>query len=418
MIPVDRPEVLSVALGGLAEFAARSTVRGRFIWLYLGLRRMSAEGTLAPLGSGRVTAAGDIQRYLDRMYTKRHRPSPHVVLTAPFGGSGSPYSPLTGITAPPRTTATNTWRNNFGIQKGVGCAAGPEVVRRLLDEPRGRLSCPHMATGPEGRTICSLRNTTYRGDRHSIWLRLTRSPSGYQVVDLDHPSVSRDYLLAADRRIPVFPLIATVYCMAPSGVYPDRINVDLSDFAADFGFTMEQVDALFDCDSASKFNAPLTTSAEAAPSQLREPPATRPGSTPSGDSIPDVPPDSFLNSGVGAEVAVARQLEAANWTVHYRANEAGLGYDLEARRDGERLCVEVKSSRRSAELVLQASEWRAARALGDSFVLAIVDNFGTEEQIWYVRNPASKALPSKREAFTYRFSRGDVESARTEVEAL
>ena len=131
-----------------------------------------------------------------------------------------------------------------------------------------------------------------------------------------------------------------------------------------------------------------------------------------------MPPDSFLNSGVGAEVAVARQLEAANWTVYYRANEAGLGYDLEARRDGERLCVEVKSSRRSAELVLQASEWRAARALGDSFVLAIVDNFGTEEQIWYVRNPASKALPAKREAFTYRFSRGDVESARTEVEAL
>ena len=42
-----------------------------------------------------------------------------------------------------------------------------------------------QALDPEGRHLCSVRDTAYRGEEHSIWLRL--SDGGYQVVDLDHP---------------------------------------------------------------------------------------------------------------------------------------------------------------------------------------------------------------------------------------
>ena len=83
---------------------------------------------------------------MDRLLLKRHRPEPFVVLTAPFGGSTSPtapYSTRSGEMAPGHAYPTNTWRNNFGIQKGIGRPAEPEVIRRNLDDPAVRLACPH-----------------------------------------------------------------------------------------------------------------------------------------------------------------------------------------------------------------------------------------------------------------------------------
>lgn len=80
------------------------------------------------------------------------------MLTAPFGGSVSPsapYSMRTGEVAPGKS-AINTWRNNFGIQKGVGCPAEAETIRELLDNPALRLACPHMTTDSKGQHFCSL----------------------------------------------------------------------------------------------------------------------------------------------------------------------------------------------------------------------------------------------------------------------
>ena len=48
------------------------------------------------------------------------------------------------------------------------------------------------------------------------------------------------------------------------------------------------------------------------------------------DQLPDDPPDAALNTGVGAEIVIARNLRSCGWNVRYRANQAGLGYDLEA----------------------------------------------------------------------------------------
>src|SRR5207244_3919494 len=120
---------------------------------------------------------------------------PSVVLTAPFGqsfGPTAPYSTRTGIVAPGHRTATNTWRNNFGIQKGIGCPAEADTIRDLLANPAGRLACPHIGIA-EGQQQCGITGTKYRGDEHSIWLRM-KGAAGYGCVDLNTESVYAHYL--------------------------------------------------------------------------------------------------------------------------------------------------------------------------------------------------------------------------------
>ena len=382
--------------------------------------RVAGGGTLAELGSDDVTIASRIEQYLDHLYTKRHREEPYIVLTAPFGGSTSteaPYSPLSGTLVPPRRFPINTWRNNFGIQKGVGCPAEPDVIERLLDDPLRRLSCPHMALDSEGRHLCSLRDTAYRGEEHSIWLR--SSGNGYQVVDLDHPAVFQEYLQPNDHPVPIFPLIAMLYGMAVPDVYPQRTQVGIPDIAEDFGFTHDQVESLFDCDPKSEFNSAIAMRVEDARAEVAQDFAIPVDDDGIDDQLPDEPPDAALNTGVGAEVLVGRELQSAGWNVRYRANQPGLGYDLEATREGQTLRLEVKSSIAFAELVLQESEWQAAHAHGNNFVLAVVDFYGTDQRrIWYVRNPAATAVAVERTSLTYRFVRGDIEPVQTEVEFL
>lgn len=422
MIPVDRPDVLDGSLQILKEFAVGRAVRGRFISLYLGLRRMRADANkkLAELRSTEVTPASEIEQYLDLLYTKSHRPQPFVVLTAPFGGSTSPeapYSAPSGTTAPGRTHPTNTWRNNFGIQKGVGCPAEPDIIVNLLDDPQGRLACPNMALDPEGRHLCRLRDTAYRGEEHAIWLR--NLDGGYQVVDLNHHAVYRDYLQLDDSSLPIFPLIGMLYCMAIPGVFPSRAKVGIPEFASDFGFTHEQVDSLFDCDVDSPFNSSIAMRVEDSRIPVDPSLAKPPINYISEDQLPDDPQDATLNTGVGAELVIARDLESCGWRVQYRANQPGLGYDLEATREDQTLRVEVKSSVAFADLQLQESEWRAAQQYGSLYVLAVVDFYGTAERhIWYVRDPAGNALPVERNTVTYRFVRAEIEPLKTDVEFL
>lgn len=418
MIPTDRSDILDEALEVLADFGPRVDVRGRFVGLYLGLRRMTVVGNvLAQLGEGRATPASEIEQFLDRLYRKSHRDSPFVVLTAPFGGSFSqdaPYSALSGAAAPGRVYPTNTWRNNFGIQKGVGCVADSGVITGLLDHPQHRLGCPHMTRPQEGVYRCSIGATDYRGEDHAIWLR--RVNGGYQVVDLNHPAVYRDYLRPSGQLIPVFPLIAMLYCMALPGVYPDRAVVGIPQFADDFGFAPDEVGALFDCDPESAPNSAIHSVVNDSAGIL----STTSGSgDPDAANLPDDPPDSVLNTGVGAEILVARDLQSSGWEVRYRANQPLLGYDLEATREGQTLRVEVKSSVSYANLELQESEWAAARTYGESYVLAVVDFYGsTSPSIWYVRDPAANAEPIQSAAVTYRFVRAQVDPIKTDAEFL
>ena len=379
---------------------------------------MRVEGAIASLGVEVGTSTRDIEMYLDSLYTKRHQAEPYVVLTSPFGGStarGAPYSAPSGSIVPGQRSRVNTWRNNLGIQKGVGCAASAEEIANLLDDPQHRLACPYMES-VDGKYRCGIRGTVYRDEEHSIWLRSTTT--GYQVVDLDHTTIFRDYLRPNDHRLPVFPLIAMLYCMANPEVFPERHRVGIPELAEDFGFTIDQVGQLFDCDPESSLNSELLSDVFGVPNEgVGGQSAGTPG-TDVGD-LPEDVADGTLNTGVGAELLIAKELQACGWKVLYRGNQPGLGYDLEASRDEHRLYVEVKSSIAFANLELRESEWNAAQAWGGEYVLAVVDFFGSSSpRVWYVRDPAANAVPDQHATITYRFARAQVEPFMTEVDFL
>lgn len=418
MIPTDRLDVFEVGCSILEDFGTRTNVRGRFVSLYLGLRRMGPQ--LAELGSATSTPTAEIEHFLDSLYTKTHRAEPVVVLTALFGGSTSAsagYSARTGATAPGNRYPTNTWRNNFNIQKGVGCPADPDTIGGLLRDPAIRLACPHMAVDPEGRYTCSLVGAAYRGDEHSIWLRIVPG-GGYQVVDLDNPSVYTEYLAPSGQRIPIFPLLAALYGFAAVDAYPPRPTVGIPDFAQDFRFTLQQVEALFECDPDIPMNAEILAVAQ--------------GQMLSGEVLPAIEEEEdaqplmpvlgsvmAMNTGVGAEIAVAEELVNHEWFVVYRGNQRGYGYDIEASRQGQTLRVEVKSSVGFTVPELTEAEWQAAQTYGDDYVLAVVDFYGSDEQsIWYLRNPAANAIPAVRTMTMYRLTRGDVQPLGIDAEFL
>ena len=267
-----------------------------------------------------------------------------------------------------------------------------------------------------GKYRCGIQGTEYRGEEHSIWLRYTTK--GYQVVNLDHSMVFRDYLRPDDHPLPVFPLIAMLYCMASPGVFPERERVGIPELADDFGFAIEQVGELFDCDPESSLNSELLSELAGVPTED----IGGHGSGSSGTDVGELPEDvadGTLNSGVGAELLIAKELQAYSWQVIYRGNQPGLGYDLEASRDEHRLFVEVKSSIGFANLELRESEWTAAQAYGGEYVLAVVDFFGSSSpRVWFVRDPAANAVPDQRTTVTYRFARTQVEPFMTEVDFL
>lgn len=411
LIPTDRVDVLEAGLALLARFQAQTGARGRFIALYLGLRRMAER--VAPLGSATYTPVSDIEAFLDALWAKRHRPEPVVVLTAPFGGSTGPnagYSTRTGHTAPGNRYPTNTWRNNFNVQKGVGCVADADTIGTLLANPQQRMGCPFMRYSEDVGFVCGISGTSYRGDEHSIWLAV--APAGYQVADLDEPAVYDEYLHPSGVPVPVFPLIAVVYAMALSEL-AIRPSVGIPEFASDFGFSLSQVEQIFDCDPESPYNRQMLSFASSPRDSFDD------FVEDSEARLPELPEVMFLNSGLGAELAIARELEVNGWKVIYTGDQRLLGYDLRAERGEEVLRVEVKSSVGFTTPELTQSEWDAALRHEEEFVLAIVDFYGSERQAsWFVRNPAGSMEPSIRTSASYWFQRKAIEQLRTESDLL
>src|SRR6185503_18870764 len=408
MIPPGNQRVFESGLAVLQDFGERAGTRGRFVALYLGLRRMRRLHRISELGSGAPTPAGELEGFLDDLFTKVHRPDPFVVLTAPFGRSVSPNAPWstrTGAIAPGHRYPTNTWRNNFGVQKGIGCPAEPNVITDLLGQAQLRLACPHLRVDSEGRQLCGVTGTNYRGDEHSIWLRTVGG--GYEVVDLNLPAVYRDYLFPNGQHIPIFPLLAVLYGLAPAGAYPARPSVGIPEFADDFGFSLEDVASIFDCDPDAAENAIVLAAVEGPFAAVLPPiPAVAEPEEMVGAELPVAPEAVILNSGVGAELAVAQDVANQGWEVTYWGSRRGAGYDLEARRAEARLRIEVKSSVGFCVPELTEEEWNAAQEYGDEFVLAVVDFFGSPDQrVYYVRNPAANVTPAERNVVIYRLPR-------------
>ena len=91
MIPVGREDIFESALRLLRSYGERTSIRGRFVLVYLGLRKM--RDSLASLGDAASTTASEIEEVLDQLYTKTNRVAPLTVLTSPFGQSTSPHAP-------------------------------------------------------------------------------------------------------------------------------------------------------------------------------------------------------------------------------------------------------------------------------------------------------------------------------------
>ncbi|MFT4230691.1 MAG: DUF3883 domain-containing protein [Microbacterium sp.] len=407
MIEVDSLSAFDAGFSELRAFGEQHSARGRFIALYLGLRLMG--DLIAPLGSGQHTSTSEIEQFMDRMWTKTHRSGAHRVLTAPFGGGGAHggYSTATGEVAPGNTYPTNTWRNNLNSQKGIGCVAPPTEIARLVEHDDPRAACPHYAFDGSHH-YCAISGARYRGEQHTIWLG--REDAGFQVVDLDRPSVFEPYLRPGGARIPVHALIATLYCFAPSGVYPARREVSLVEFESDFGLAPEFTRSAFDCDPASPANARTLRAAArsgATPPSPTSPTSTTSARTPTTAPLPPLPEQIALNSGVQAEIAVGEALQAAGWRVYYTGGQRLLGYDLRAESADQTLHVEVKSSVGYVTPTLTESEWNAANIIGDAYLLAVVDFVGTSRQaIRFLRDPARHLTPVEKQVATFRLPRG------------
>ena len=413
MIPCQREDLYEESLRQLRTYSRETGARGRFIALYLGLRRIRM--SLAALGVNEATLCSEIESSMDDMLTKTHRPAPYVVLTAPFGGSTSPtapYSPRSGFVIGPQKHPTNTWRNNMGVQKGVGCVASPEEIRRSLDSPGGRLSCPHLMNESQtGGLLCTLSGTRYRGELHSIWLRVTED--GYQVVDLDHPAVHETYLRPSGRRIPIFSLIAALYSFAPNSVYQPRASVGIPEFCQDFGFTLRDAEEIFECDPCVVGNAEVIAMVQGPVLTARGPlaRASVPGDDAEDNGGTELPAEGEagpLNTGVAAEVAVARLLTAKGWDVSYFGNTPGVGYDLVARRGAQEFRIEVKSSVGLCSAALTAKEWEAACRFGASYVVVAVDFCGgSAPAMLFLVDPAGTCEPQLQHTTVYKLRRAD-----------
>lgn len=72
MIPVDQTEVFDRSLAILHRFGDQTSIRRRFVALYLGLRRM--HDVIAHLGDSSTTAASEMEDFLDAPYIKTNRP--------------------------------------------------------------------------------------------------------------------------------------------------------------------------------------------------------------------------------------------------------------------------------------------------------------------------------------------------------
>jgi hypothetical protein len=272
-----------------------------------------------------------------------------------------------------------------------------------------------MRLDDEQRYTCGLTGTNYRGEAHSIWFRI-RGGDGYQAVDLDLPGVYEQYLAPSGVRIPIFPLISVLYSLAPLDTYPVRRRIGIPDFATDFGFSLDQVEILFDCDPAAPDNESMIAAANLTlAGRVDQLPPALPSALP----LPELGEAALLNTGLGAELAVAADLERQGWHVQYTGNQPGFGYDLIAEREEVFLRIEVKSSIGFTTPELTASEWSAAQDYTEDYILAIVDFYGTDRQIiWYVRDPAVAGPPRERVFTVYRFPRETIEDLRTEVDFL
>ena len=183
--------------------------KGRFIQIFLALKFYQNE--LPSMYSGRYVESGILQTLLDDLYAKNSRPINDCVLSL----FESNYLARTGVIPPGRNYAANIWRNNFNLQKGIGCYAPSNDLSSISFLNESRTSCRYLQSsdGTLNGASCSLCSTgaTYRREDHRKWLQINPNGGGYAVVDMLNTSNFSPYVCTSGNRIPIIPLIISLY---------------------------------------------------------------------------------------------------------------------------------------------------------------------------------------------------------------
>lgn len=435
MIDVTNRSLYSAALECLSRFktGAGAGYKGRFVQLFLGLKFYQNE--IPSMFSNSFVSTEVLQTMLDDLYAKANRPSNDCVLVL-FDGH---YLARTGLVGPNNTTPQNTWRNNFNLQKGIGCYAPPQDLSSQTFLDQDRIDCRHLSPGGPGRlagSTCSLcpSSARYRNESHRKWLRIDPGGAGYAVVDAFNVSNFSPYVTPGGNRLPVLPTAVALYHEAdPSLRLGGREEIDLYDLMNDFNFDTNEFHSYFDDSPTHPLNADLLSRFRGLeyrrmPRTITLRPRTRPGAptpqrrtpiarSPTLTGTPAPPPAS--NTGWDAERFVLSLLQQNGWTVHDLSRQQ-LGYDLLAKRGRRTIYVEVKSSVGFCAPSFTPREWQQAETHGTSYVLAVLENFNplSMNTVYWIPDPAHACLQRQFVSVMHSIPRSSWSAATVRVGQL
>jgi len=406
LLPTHDPGLFRLSLAQLIDYktGVGRAQSGRFVQLFLGLKFY--QNTIPSMFSGNFVSTEVLQTILDNLYARQSLPATECVLML-FEDS---YLARTGLVGPGNSSPQNTWRNNFNLQKGIGCYASPTELSSPTFLAQSRALCPHLVSGTggglsHGRCALCPTGATYRREDHPKWLRIDPGGGGYAVADMMNVTNFTGLIAPGGNRIPVMPLIIALYHDAlPSTLAVRPTGVDIPDFMTDFSLSAQEFSAYFDDAPSNPNNRTVLAAIGSAspPPPILPTTPTPPFPTPTtGAPIPPtrlmvpilsstpVPPPAVL-SGWPAEEYAREALVTAHWTV-YNVSRQQVGYDLLAQKGRRTVYVEVKSSLGYCTPRFTEREWQMAAHHGQDYVLAVVENYnpsGTNGIFW-IPNPAA-----------------------------
>jgi hypothetical protein len=426
MVTLSNPALYAEALKALSAFKSEqgSKYRGRFVQIYLGLKFYQNE--IPSMHSGQFVTSEVLQTILDDLYNKASRPSNDSVLML-FENS---YLARTGIKGKRNTTVQNTWRNNFNLQKGIGCFAPPSDLSSNTFLDQSRIDCRHISLSVAGSLAgasCSLcpSGAKYRNESHRKWLRIDIGGNGYALPDMMNTENFVPYIAPNGNRIPSIPLLVALYHdTTPGLLLSNKTDIDIADFLSDFNFSANEYSVYFDDSSSNKYNktilskfpslsyvgvsagiASRTPRKKTVPGiSISVPTQVRVARTPVLTGTQVTPPT--VNSGWDAEVFVEKALAQSGWKV-YNVSRQRLGYDLYAQKGHVTKYIEIKSSVNTCSPSLTLREWQQAKAHSNAYILAIIENFNPQglNTIYWVPDPTNRCQARQCTVVQYSIAR-------------
>lgn len=429
-VPTSDPQIYSLSLAQLKAYKTQvgRAHAGRFVQIFLGLKFY--QNAIPSVFSNQFISTEVLQTSLDDLYARQSRPADDCVLML-FEGE---YLPRTGVTRAGNRFPQNTWRNNFNLQKGIGCYASPTELSSRTFLAQSRLDCSHLVPQTPGvlaGATCGLsqRGAAYRNEDHPKWLRVDPGGNGFAVGDLLDVQNFEATVAPGGNRIPILPLIVALYHDALPSLSATRPGgVDVPDFMADFSLSQADLQAYFDSSVTNPFNAIIisatttyqpqavapTPALQVPRAVTRAPRTLRVAVLP---ATPVAPP--AVNTGWSAEEYAKTALTNRGWTVH-NVSRQQLGYDLLGQKARRTVYFEVKSSLGYCTPRLTEREWQQAVRLRGDYVLTIIENFNPigSNSVYWVPDPVGALQPSVSLVKQYGVARSSWQSAAVDFDSI